>query len=1029
MSLRSLLVAVLALGLAGSTGCTNKKVRRFGASCGQSSECESGLCYNGFCTASCTSGASCSSGVCIEKVCQPSDEDYDHDGLTNAWEAKHGLNAEKADSDGDGIPDGPEVGADLAHPLDHNGDGVSDALQSNVVDSDNDCMVDAFDKLPGKLDPLPDAALLCASGVCAGKTGEVNVLCTTTADSGAPVVAGCKGCSCNSSTIADFQAPEALCDSKDNDCDGVTDNDFKFQGATVGQSCQQCGFAGATCPDGSQMNGAVVGCTAGGQFATCMGLPFDKSFTGIAVGAPEPRAGWSIGWRETIKAVTVYSGKVAAVQGLAARDEEWFLGVDTPANPAPWQRSQWQSPGARAGAAIASDPSAGLLWLVGGENAEGTLQTELFRSPNPSEWNLVPTSGAPDAVAALPAPSMSVAAGQAPSPAFVLNSSGQRALLIFDRHYPRPLWHPLEKGQSSWVEAAGETTQTSSDVRCAVQVNGQNVVFAALASGKWLRFSWDGTALTADVVPLAAAAVVPQGAQCVIDGQNNLHVLGGYQGGKVVAAHSVAAAIGTGSAAQLSEFQSVYSDTSSESAAFQRAGGMARWSPGLNAVVLAGGESNDGSGRLGRPDVQVWNPQTHTVQRADKLRPRARFAHAGGYWPQQDAYCIAGGLTAELPVGDVPRVVPVEDAWCVNKDGEWVQKVASGVRYAYGAAALDTAGQRLVLAGGMALKGTDFSAVSKLWSQGLLQGGSVDPALAPTATVQTVSLGATLQAPGQLAVVPSPQAPQVAAAAFAYDSVRNRLILVDGYGPAGEVQLFQVLDLKTLAWTDLKAQLPSETDGKPFLPMARYGALALYDATRDIIAVVGGSLRHPSGNTGYDVVTGPTGVQVSSCMLTGFVPLDLSQTLFNPHFVAQPLPLYVSLENPTKDEMLLNPYMGGPVFAPVIYDGIGGHAWMAVPDAPPPYLGPGVQVCSEIGSDSLNPLHMNHQLSLDVGVCGGQLAAKPSLQGLDWAPSALFSSSFQYVDSDRSAWLAGGLEPDGAVSSEVSRLGQACQSK
>ncbi len=1101
VSLRWLLVALVAASVAGPWGCTNKKVRRFGASCGQSAECESGLCYNGFCTSSCTNGSSCSSGVCIEKVCQPSDEDYDHDGLTNAWEAQHGLNAEKVDTDGDGLADGTEVGPDLAHPLDRNGDGIPDALQSNILDSDKDCMVDAYDKLPGKLDPLPDAALLCGSGVCAGKTGEVQVVCPPVQDSTAAVVAGCKGCTCNSSTIPDFQSPETLCDGLDNDCngktdegakvgdkgvgdpcmpihgvcalsaklgsveckagkaicstdggsessgvasaelcnlqdddcDGITDNGFKFQDTTVGQSCQQCGFAGATCPDGSQMNGAVVGCTPDGQAATCLGLPFDKSFTSIAVGAPEPRAGWSMGWRETGKTVTVFSGNVASVQGpvspgLALRDEEWSIGIDTPANPAPWQRAQSPGPGPRAGGAIASDPSAGLLWLVGGENADGTLQTDLFRSPSPGQWNGVPTSNAPDAVAALPAATMSVTAGQAPAPAFALNAGGQRALLIFDRHYARPLWHPLEKGASTWVETAGDVSQTSTDVRCAAQVPGQNMVFAALPSGAWLRFSWDGTTVSADVVPSASPAIVPPGAQCVVDGQNNLHVLGGYIGTSVTSNHAVAAIQGS-YATQVIDFQASVVDTPGEMAAIARAGGMARWSPGLNAVVLAGGERNDGSGRLGRPDVQVWDPVTHSVQRADKPRPRARFAHAGGYWPQQSAYCIAGGLTAELPVGDIPRVVPVEDAWCVNKDGEWVQKVASGVRYAYGAAAVDTAGQRLVLSGGLALKGSDFSAVYKLWSQGLLQGGAVDPALAPTATVQTVSLGTAWQEPGQLAVVPSPQAPQVAAPAFAFDSLRNRLILVDGYGPGGEVQLFQVLDLKTLAWTDVKAQLPNEADGKPFLPMARYGALALYDATRDVVAVVGGSLRHPSGATGYDVVSGPAGTKVSACMLTGFVPLDVSQTLVNPHFVAQPLPLYASLENPVKDEMLLNPYIGGPVFAPVIYDGIGGHAWIAVPDAPAPYLGPNVPVCSEIGTASLHALQMNHQLSLDLGACGGQLAAKPSLQGLDWAPSALFSSSFHYVDTDRSAWLAGGLEPDGAVSSEVSRLGQACQSK
>ncbi len=1085
---------MLALFLASATGCITKKSRRFSASCGQSAECESGLCYNGFCTSSCTSGATCSSGVCIEKVCQPPDEDYDHDGLTNSWEAKHGLNAEKADSDGDGIPDKKEVGNVLA-PVDSNGDGVIDALQSNLNDSDADCMVDAFDSLPGKIDTLPDSATICGSGVCAGKTGEVTVVCTP-ADPTATgaVVAGCKGCSCKSSSIADFQSPETWCDGLDNDCNGktdesatlggqplgggcvashgictlsskvgkiecknkiaicstdggsesagtsescnlqdddcngTTDDGFLFKGTAVGKSCEKCGFKGPTCPDGSQMNAALVGCSADGQSADCLGLPFDTSFTSIAVGAPEPRDIWSMGWRETHSKVTVFSGKVAAVAagGMVDRDEEWFLKVDDTGVPMPWQRAQQQDPKARAGAAIASDPTSDLLWLIGGVDGQDTLQTEVFSSPEPNAWNSESTPGASHAVPALPSSSLTTPVGKAAPPAFVLNFNDQRALLIFDRHYSRPLWHRVGEATGDWVTAAGDDSQSSTEVLCAAQTPDHQVVFVRQADGSWLRFVWDGLKVTASVQLSAASAVVHPGAQCVIDNANYFHALGGYSGSTVIGDHLVASIVGTGNDAVVSGLFQVTS-TAEESAAFARAGGIAAWSLSLSAVVLAGGESNDGTGRYGRPDVSVWHPDTHGVARADKPSPRARFGHAGGYWPQQNAYCIAGGLTAELPDGGTARVVPIDDAWCVNKDGVWTQKVSSGVRYAYGAAAIDTAGQRLVLTGGLALQGSNFSEVSKLWSMGLLSDGTVVAALAPTATLQTVAFGNGFSSAGTWSIVASPDAPELAAPAFAYDSKRNRLILVDGYDSSGEVPLFKVLDLKTLAWTDLASQLPKANDAKPFLPMPRYGALALYDAQRDIIAVIGGSLRHPNGSIGYDIVNGPVGLPVSSCMATGFVPFDVSTTLANPQFVPQPLPLFTSLTNPTKDGTLLSPWFGGPVFAPVIYDDFGGHAWLAVPDAPPPVPGDGKLECGDLGVAKVAPLHMNHQLSLDIGACGGQLAAKPSLQALEWAPSALFSSSFQYVSSDRSAWIAGGLEPDGAVSSEVARLGQTCK--
>lgn len=73
---------------------------------------------------------------------EPSDTpaDSDGDGIVDIVEESLGTDPLKADSDGDGITDTIEVGTDLENPLDSDGDGTIDALDS---DSDNDGLSDA----------------------------------------------------------------------------------------------------------------------------------------------------------------------------------------------------------------------------------------------------------------------------------------------------------------------------------------------------------------------------------------------------------------------------------------------------------------------------------------------------------------------------------------------------------------------------------------------------------------------------------------------------------------------------------------------------------------------------------------------------------------------------------------------------------------------------------------------------------------------------------------------------------------------
>jgi len=393
LNLRQHVLAWLALVVAFCVlvGCdlVQKRKRRFGSTCGVASECESGVCYKGICTTSCVTGGECESGICQENVCQAPDGDYDGDGLRNKRESLFGLAADKADSDGDGLGDAEEFGDDLNKPKDSNGNGKPDALESNIVDSDGDCMLDAFDTVPGGPDPLPAASALCANGVCAANLAQVQVLCSP--GSGDGVVLGCKGCICQATGVTGWQASEQACDGLDNDCDGGTDEQLLFGDAPlgaacvgidgpckgkpgvvecgkdkkatcssqgngsaakgvpetcnladddcdgtiddgftyaqtpVGGSCASCGFQAALCPDGQPANPPVVTCSADGKSAICGAIPFAPGFAELTSGAPQPQAHWSATFAPAWQRLLLYGGRVPAANGPAERDDVWSL--------------------------------------------------------------------------------------------------------------------------------------------------------------------------------------------------------------------------------------------------------------------------------------------------------------------------------------------------------------------------------------------------------------------------------------------------------------------------------------------------------------------------------------------------------------------------------------------------------------------------------------------------------------------------------------------------------------------------------
>ena len=75
--------------------------------------------------------------------------DSDGDGLLDSTETTLGTNPNDADTDNDGVNDGAEVGANQASPLDTDGDGVINALESSVTDTDGDGVSNQLDPANG----------------------------------------------------------------------------------------------------------------------------------------------------------------------------------------------------------------------------------------------------------------------------------------------------------------------------------------------------------------------------------------------------------------------------------------------------------------------------------------------------------------------------------------------------------------------------------------------------------------------------------------------------------------------------------------------------------------------------------------------------------------------------------------------------------------------------------------------------------------------------------------------------------------
>ena len=198
----------------------------------------------------------------------------------------------------------------------------------------------------------------------------------------------------------------------------------------------------------------------------------------------------------------------------------------------------------------------------------------------------------------------------------------------------------------------------------------------------------------------------------------------------------------------------------------------------------------------------------------------------------------------------------------------------------------------------------------------------------------------------------------------------------------------------------------------------------VYDPVHDIVGITAGSIRAPDGNLGEDTgVMGDAGCQgfKGNTLWLGTTGVFTGTPSFLPAYVP-------NFADDGLTKPLLQQYFGGPVFVPVLFDWLGGRAWLAPQvRAIPQWGGPGGQLCPSYADQAWTTAGV--QVSLAVGLCQPlnplSVQAKLEQQNIA-APTALIHAAAYFNVPTQKAWLFGGLEPDGSVSSGLWQLAETC---
>lgn len=622
--------------------------------------------------------------------------------------------------------------------------------------------------------------------------------------------------------------------------------------------------------------------------------------------------------------------------------------------------------------------------------------------------------------------------------------NGHRSLLVVAPNLPAPMTVGLHETQTGawqpaprYVGSALQPVVSIGDPLClAVTPDGSRALLVQEDGTTWWVEEDGTTAVLHAIGSQGDGSAVPRrDAVCVVDDANVLHILGGQLGGTGTAPYVTADVPELGADPTPTVPEDVtwttHTVAPANEAAFSRVAAFGFWHADSKTIVLGGGwvplEVSSQKHRKGLIDVWAYSPSSQLATRLDAADvPQGRIGAAQGWRNKTGEWCVAGGLTYDLPDvadGDT-RAVPVTDAWCVNPAGVW-QKVGDNILYAFGIAGIDTAADRFVLASGFALQpNVEVPNLEAMWTGGLPVKkvaantfDDMDPPWRPSTKIVTLDLTTHQQTTvaGQ-----SPYA--LSASSVALDPLRNRLIISGGFDKKKETHVFLALDMATLTWTDLGAKVPqSGFCGGECHPYDRYGAPILYNPVMDVVAVTAGSLRAGDGSLGQDTgVNGDLG-----CMGFGGNTLWLGQTL-TPSF----LPMYVpNFADDAHTKPLLQQYFGGPVFVPVLFDWLGGRAWIAaqlrgVPD----FGGPNLTPCTNPADQQWTGA--GTQVSLAVGLCNQfdpkSVTAKLEPQQIATPSAMILSAAYFHVPTSQ-AWLFSGLEPDGSVAPGLWQLAQTCE--